>query len=115
MPGLALENLRFSHGSETLDVENATSLNELEELFQIMNSLFVGTGLRSVADTADSGAGIDARQNPVAAGVDFHGEDFKTGDGDLRRIPVGRGGQDGGKSEGLKQMPSTHGSNCTAP
>src|SRR5439155_22072518 len=86
----ALENLRLSLRAQPFDIVNAAAFHQLEELLDVANSSVVRAAVRSVSDARQACAGADARDQPVAAGVYFHDEDFQTRNGYSGHIAVRR-------------------------
>ena len=101
----AARDLRLGRHARSLDVEDAAALEQLEEPADQGDLGVVGAAVRGIANAGDARAGAEAREEPIAAPIDVHAEDFQAGDGDAGRARVGRRRRQRGRDQGLQQLP----------
>ena len=78
--------------SQPFDVVDAAALDQFEKLLELGELGIVAPAVGGVPDAADSSAGLDPGNDPVAPPVHVHPKDFEARDHDTSRGPVGRRG-----------------------
>ena len=85
-----LHDLRLNLLSQPFDVIDAAVLDAFEKILQFGNLWVVSAGVGCIPDAADSGAGLDPGNHPVAPPVHWHPKDFQARDENVSRGFIGR-------------------------